>query len=99
MSNPYIVSAAVLAAGLLGIREGLRLEPPSGPAPAEDDPKYEQLPWTPREALDRFERCEPVRTMLGDEFCDIWTTVRRYELQRFEDHVTDWERTEYLEIY
>jgi glutamine synthetase len=99
MSNPYIVAAAVLAAGLLGIREGLALEPPSGPGPAEDDPKYEQLPWAPREALDRFERCEPLRAILGDEFCDIWTTVRRYELQRFEDHVTDWERTEYLEIY
>jgi glutamine synthetase len=89
----------VLTAGLLGIREGLPLEPPSGPGPAEDDPKYEQLPWTPREALDRFERCEPVRAILGDEFCDIWSTVRRYELQRFDDHVTDWERTEYLEIY
>ncbi len=67
--------------------------------PAEDDPKYEQLPWSPREALDRFERCEPLRAILGDEFCDIWSTVRRYELQRFDDHVTDWERTEYLEIY
>ena len=47
----------------------------------------------------RFERCEPVRAILGDEFCEIWSTVRRYELQRFDDHVTDWERTEYLEIY
>jgi glutamine synthetase len=99
MSNPYVVAAGVMAAGLLGIREGLPLEPPSGPGPAEDDPKYEQLPWSPREALDRFERCEPLRAILGDEFCDIWSTVRRYELQRFEDHVTDWERTEYLEIY
>ena len=99
MSNPYVVAAGVLAAGLLGIREGLALEPPSGPGPAEDDPKYEQLPWSPREALDRFERCEPLRAILGDEFCDIWSTVRRYELQRFDDHVTDWERTEYLEIY
>jgi glutamine synthetase len=99
MSNPYIVAAGVVAAGLLGIREGLTLEPPSGPGPAEDDPRYEPLPWTPREALDRFERCQPVRSILGDEFCDIWTTVRRYELHRFDDHVTDWERTEYLEIY
>ena len=52
-----------------------------------------------REALDAFERSEPVRELLGEEFCNIWTTVRRYELQRFEDHVTDWERSEYLEIY
>jgi hypothetical protein len=25
--------------------------------------------------------------------------MRRYELQRFADHVTDWELQEYLEIY
>ena len=99
MSNPYLVTAGVLAAGLLGIREGLELEPPSGPGPAEDDPKYAPLPWTVHEALDAFEASEPVRDMLGDEFCNIWTAVRRYELRRFEDHVTDWERTEYLEIY
>ncbi len=99
LSNPYIVAAGVMAAGLLGIREGLELMPPSGPGPAEDDPKYEQLPYDMREALDHFERAEPIRELLGDEFCDIWLTVRRYELQRFEDHVTDWERTEYLEIY
>jgi glutamine synthetase len=99
MSNPYLVTAGVLAAGLLGIREGLELEPPSGPGPAEDDPRYAPLPWTVHEALDAFEASEPVRGMLGDEFCNIWSAVRRYELRRFEDHVTDWERTEYLEIY
>jgi glutamine synthetase len=25
--------------------------------------------------------------------------MRRYELQRFADHVTDWERSEYLELH
>jgi glutamine synthetase len=99
LSNPYVVAAAVLAAGLLGIREGLELEPPSGPDPAEDDPKYEPLPWSVRESLDHFERCGPLREMLGEEFVQVWLAVRRYELSRFEEHVTDWERTEYLEIY
>ena len=65
MSNPYLVTAGVLAAGLLGIREGLELEPPSGPGPAEDDPKYAPLPWTVHEALDAFEASEPVREHAG----------------------------------
>jgi glutamine synthetase len=99
LSNPYVVAAGVLAAGLLGIREGLALEAPSGPGPAEDDPRYEQLPWSARESLDDFERCEPIREILGEEFVQVWLAVRRYELARFEDHVTDWERNEYLEIY
>jgi hypothetical protein len=25
--------------------------------------------------------------------------MRRYELQRFDDHVTDWERQEYIEVF
>jgi glutamine synthetase len=25
--------------------------------------------------------------------------MRRHELSRFDDHVTDWERNEYVEIY
>jgi glutamine synthetase len=28
-----------------------------------------------------------------------YAVMRRYELQRFADHVTDWEREEYLELY
>ncbi len=37
--------------------------------------------------------------MLGEEFIKAYTVMRRYELQRFADHVTDWELQEYLEIY
>jgi glutamine synthetase len=99
LSNPYLVAAAVLAAGLLGIREQLTLEPPSGPAPAEDDSRYEPLPATPQEALAAFEQPGPIRELLGEEFCTVWSAVRRHELARFDNHVTDWERAEYLEIY
>jgi glutamine synthetase len=28
-----------------------------------------------------------------------YTVMRRYELQRFADHVTDWELEEYLELH
>jgi len=29
----------------------------------------------------------------------VYTTMKRFEIGRFRQHVTDWERTEYLEIY
>ena len=35
----------------------------------------------------------------GAEFVQAYTVMRRYELQRFADHVTDWETEEYLELY
>ena len=101
LSNPYLVAAGTLAAGLLGIREGLELTiPPSGPVPAEDDPRHEPLP------LDAARVARGARGVRADRgaaraasSCDAWCAVRRYELQRFDDHVTDWERDEYLEIY
>jgi glutamine synthetase len=37
--------------------------------------------------------------LLGSEFVRAYTVMRRHELQRFADHVTDWELNEYLELY
>ena len=37
--------------------------------------------------------------MLGEDLVKVFTTVKRFELARFNDHVTDWERNEYLEVY
>jgi glutamine synthetase len=52
-----------------------------------------------REALGELEGCEPLRELLGEDFIAAYTTMRRYELQRFEDHVTEWEFSEYAELY
>jgi glutamine synthetase len=100
LSNPYLVAAGTVAAGLLGIREGLSITiPPSGSVPAEDDPRHEPLPLDPRSSLEALEACTPIVELLGPEFVGAWCAMRRYELQRFDDHVTDWERDEYLELY
>jgi glutamine synthetase len=37
--------------------------------------------------------------LLGEEFVRAYGVMRRHELQRFADHVTDWELEEYLELY
>jgi glutamine synthetase len=97
-ANPYLAAAAVLGAGILGIEESLPLGPPA-PAPAEEDPTITPLPVDMREALGELESCGPIRELLGEEFLVAYTTMRRYELQRFEDHVGDWELAEYAELY
>jgi glutamine synthetase len=100
LSAPHLVAAAVLAAGLLGIRDGLPLPEPATPGvPAEDDPRFDPLPSSLHESLAALEGCAPLRDLLGEEFVDIFCTVKRYELARFEDHVTDWELAEYAEVY
>ena len=98
LANPYLATAALLGAGLLGIADGLELEPPARP-PAEEDESKPQLPTTVDESLRLLEEDEPLVELLGDEFVRAYTTMRRYELQRYADHVSDWELEEYLELY
>ena len=100
LSNPYLVGAAILASGLAGIEEGLEPPRPSEQgAPAEENPALEKLPATLGQALDHFEGESKVSDFFGDEFKDAFLAVKRYELSRFADHVTDWEVNEYREIY
>ena len=74
LSNPYLVSAALLQAGLRGIQDKLQAPDPSKPGlPAED--------------------------FFGRDFITAYTTMRRYELSRLADWVSDWERIEYLELF
>ena len=98
LSNPYLVGAALLASGLLGIVDKLELEPPAHP-PAEEDESKQKLPTTLEESLSLLEADDRITELLGEEFVKAYTVMRRYELQRFADHVTDWELQEYLEIY
>ena len=98
LSNPYLACAALLGAGLLGIEDELELEPPARP-PAEEDETKEQLPTSIEESLALLEGDERIVELLGSEFVEAYTVMRRYELQRFADHVSDWEREEYLDLY
>lgn len=100
LSNPYLVGAALLQAGLRGIEDGLDPGPMSKPGlPAEDDPDFEPLPTSLPEALDALEAEPACREFFGEEFVTAYTVMRRYELSRFADWVTDWEVQEYLELF
>jgi len=100
LSNPYLVGAALLAAGLKGIEDELDPGAPSKPGvPAEDDPDLEPLPRSIQEALDAFETEPACKEFFTEEFVTAYTVMRRYELARFDDWVTDWERQEYLELF
>jgi glutamine synthetase len=98
LSNPYLASAGLLGAGILGIADNLELEAPAQP-PAEEDESKPKLPTTVEESLEALESDMAIVNLLGPEFVKAYGTMRRYELQRFYDHVTDWERDEYLELY
>jgi glutamine synthetase len=108
-SNPYLVMAGVLAAGLDGLRN--QLEPPAetkgiayGLADVTD------LPTRLDQALDAFEADSVLRSSLGEEFVKLFVAVKRHEINKartaipyfdapeFNDKVDDWERNEYFEF-
>jgi glutamine synthetase len=98
ISNPYLSAAAVLAAGLLGVKEKLRLAPETA-GPSEEDANLPKLPLNLEDALGHLEADRPFAKMLGADFVRLFTAVKRYELTRFRSAITDWERNEYLEIF
>jgi glutamine synthetase len=100
MSNPYLVGAALLQAGLRGIEDELTVPEPSKPGvPAEEDDSFEKLPLELEESLDALEQDPATKEFFGEDFVTAYSTMRRHELSRSKDAVSDWERDEYLELF
>jgi glutamine synthetase len=88
--NPYVATAALLAAGLHGIEQELPLAPPiTGNAYAADAPR---VPSTLAAATELFEQSTIAREAFGDDVVDHYAHAARIELAAFESAVTDWER-------
>ncbi|MBD3647256.1 MAG: glutamine synthetase, partial [Pseudomonadales bacterium] len=100
-ANPYLVAAANIAAGLLGIRE--KLEPPSpvtGNAYDLQDelPEESQLPGNLLDATRNLAASREAREMFGDAFIDHFVASREWEVREYQRHVNDWQLERYFEI-
>jgi glutamine synthetase len=89
-ANPYLALAGVLAAGLDGMRRGLRPGPPVSGDPANLDPVeladrgIRRLPESLPDALVAFEKSGLLRETLGGVLADAVLAVRRGEQARIE---------------
>jgi glutamine synthetase len=89
--NPYLGLAALVAAGLRGVDEGLELEPPyEGNAYTSDEKP--RVPSSLRDARALFARSGLARDAFGDEVVDHYLNMADVELAAFDSAVTDWER-------
>jgi glutamine synthetase len=98
-NNPYLMMAAMYAAGLDGIRR--KLEPPA-PVLGEDANTLAGAPELPRglpDALRALEADEVMADLLGRDFVQTYAALKWNEVRRFEDHVSDWEIAEYRELF
>ncbi|MGB3764777.1 MAG: glutamine synthetase, partial [Ornithinimicrobium sp.] len=88
-ANPYLALAAMMAAGLYGIENELKLEEmTTGNAYDADKPK---VPHTLREARDLLEQSTIAREVFGEEVVKHYVHNADVELLAFDAAVTDWE--------
>jgi glutamine synthetase len=96
--NPYLATAAVLAAGLEGVEKGKKLttKPITG-----TNVGAENIPRAPRSLLETtriFRESQVARDWFGDDFVDHFAATRDWEWRQWQDAVTDWELRRYFEI-
>ncbi len=101
-ANPYLVTAAILAAGFDGIERGLVLPAPvvGNPYEGPEEMLGPALPASLGEALDALERDTILVDLVGRELIEVFLRNKRYELERWTAHtnrLTAWEIEEYAE--
>lgn len=104
-SNPYLVYALVLNAGLDGMEKGLK---PSKPveenvyqleAPALENKNIELLPRSLWEALEYFRQSKFAARVLGPALFEKYYEIKKHEWEEYSIQVTKWELDKYLELY
>ncbi len=104
-ANPYLLFAALLAAGADGVKRGL-----VAPAPVTvnvyqqgEDWRREhgirQLPATLTTAIDALEADEVIRHAFSEHTIEHYVASKRAEIQEFRQQVHDWELRTYLTRY
>jgi len=103
--NPYLATAAVIAAGLDGVKR--ELHPGAGHANNLYDLSPAQmreqgigiLPQSLGEAIDQLESNKVIRDALGDSLSEEFIKIKRAEAMEFQRHVSDWEINRYVDFF
>ncbi|WP_025025985.1 type I glutamate--ammonia ligase [Bacillus mannanilyticus] len=104
-ANPYLALAVMLAAGLDGIRNKLKLVPPTNRniyIMNEEDRKeagIESLPSTLKEAIEELKSNPVIIEALGEHAITHFVEAKEIEWDMFRTQVHPWERDQYLAMY
>jgi glutamine synthetase len=91
--NPYLGLAASLACGLLGLRNAT---PPRPEFKGDAYSSGEEIPRSLYDALDLFNRSEPLKEILGEDFARVYMAVKLNENKEFLQVISPWEREHLL---
>ncbi len=102
--NPYIAFAAMLEAGLLGVREKLRLSAPIEDNIFEMSPEMREqlhitmLPGSLEAAITLAESSSFLWKALGPHILDALLNNKRHEWETYRTHVSEWEIKEQMAL-
>lgn len=100
-ANPYLLQAAIIAAGLDGVRTK------ADPGKRYDIDMYQmghtvkgapKLPLNLLDALREFDKDKGLKAALGDEFSAAYLRLKHQEWTAYTAHFTQWERDTTLDI-
>ncbi len=97
-TNPYLAMAACLAAGLYGIRKGLKLKQPATLGNGYKDESNGRFPKNLHDATVAMRDSDVAKELFGEKFVQHFTQTREWEWRQFSRVVTDWETKRYFEI-
>ena len=104
-ANPYLAMAAILTAGLEGVKEKLAVPAPvdrniySMTSRERKEAGIDDLPGTLLEAVDYLKADETVKSALGGHIFDNFVEAKRFEWAAYRSQVTQWELDQYLKLF
>jgi len=96
-ASPYLVFAAMLKAGLEGIKKNLELMPETADSTYEEYDGLEVLPSSLGEAIGLCKKSSLAKELLGDKLFEEYIKAKESEVEEFRISVTEWEKERYLE--
>lgn len=103
--NPYLAVAAVLVAGMDGVRneihpgDALDIDPGLLAEDVRLDRKIHPLPGSLAEAVDELERSELFWEAFGQEFMEEYINLKRHNWQEYLSRLSDWEIERYIRAF
>lgn len=100
-TNPYLLQAVIIAAGLDGVRTK------ADPGKRYDIDMYQhghtvkgapKLPLNLLDALREFDKDKSLKAALGDEFSAAYLKLKHQEWNAYAQHFTQWERDHTLDV-
>ncbi|WP_261133028.1 type I glutamate--ammonia ligase [Bacillus sp. Marseille-Q3570] len=104
-ANPYLAMAAMLAAGLDGIKNKMEAPTPvdrniyAMDKEEREEAGIRDLPATLSDALEKFRKSEVMKAALGAHATEHFIELKEIEWDMFRTQVHPWEREQYIQLY